>query len=199
MKNWTCGWCHTGRHDRCKGRVPNQDALLACGCCGDQPEKCNSCQSAEDVSGWQCVDRGACADRLAARSAANPLREELATVIRLGGIARRRALHERTVRQIRTAVAACGIDDEIGHDVAADLPLRRPRRPSAPKQPTACMCGCGGLTKGGRFQPGHDMKLKGRLQRAASGGDFDAVARLRDLGWKVPEDAPTHPELALAG
>jgi hypothetical protein len=26
-----------------------------------------------------------------------------------------------------------------------------------------CLCGCGGHTKGGRFLPGHDARLRGKL------------------------------------
>jgi hypothetical protein len=28
-----------------------------------------------------------------------------------------------------------------------------------------CLCSCGGMTKGGRFLPGHDMRLFGELRR----------------------------------
>lgn len=35
-----------------------------------------------------------------------------------------------------------------------------------------CLCGCGDqpTSKGGRFLPGHDMKLRGKLTRAAEAG-----------------------------
>ena len=43
---------------------------------------------------------------------------------------------------------------------AAKMPalpkMPRMRKAAAPK---ACSCGCGGLTRGGRFIPGHDAKL----------------------------------------
>jgi hypothetical protein len=29
--------------------------------------------------------------------------------------------------------------------------------------PRPCECGCGGMTEGGRFRPGHDAKLASRL------------------------------------
>ena len=44
----------------------------------------------------------------------------------------------------------------------------------------ACLCGCNVVTKGGRFKPGHDMKLRGALLKA---GD---VKRLQALGWARP-------------
>jgi hypothetical protein len=39
--------------------------------------------------------------------------------------------------------------------------------------PRPCECECGGMTKGGRFQPGHDAKLASQLlaeARAAEEG-----------------------------
>ena len=31
--------------------------------------------------------------------------------------------------------------------------------------PRSCLCGCGGTTRGGRFKPGHDVRLHGELKR----------------------------------
>lgn len=47
-----------------------------------------------------------------------------------------------------------------------------------------CECGCGGQTRGGRFQPGHDAKLKGSLLRRAAGGETAAQEELRRRGWE---------------
>jgi hypothetical protein len=46
-----------------------------------------------------------------------------------------------------------------------------------------CECGCGGHTKGGRFLPGHDAKLKKQLIGQALGGKKRARNRLEKLGW----------------
>ncbi|MEA3188565.1 MAG: hypothetical protein QOD99_2395 [Chthoniobacter sp.] len=46
-----------------------------------------------------------------------------------------------------------------------------------------CECGCGATTKGGRFLPGHDAKLKKELIGAALGGSKRAEAKLEKLGW----------------
>lgn len=46
-----------------------------------------------------------------------------------------------------------------------------------------CECGCGVTTKGGRFLPGHDAKLKKQLIRLALSGKKRAVNRLEKLGW----------------
>lgn len=32
-----------------------------------------------------------------------------------------------------------------------------------------CMCGCGDETKGGKFRPGHDQKLRAAIEDAAGG------------------------------
>jgi hypothetical protein len=46
-----------------------------------------------------------------------------------------------------------------------------------------CLCGCGGQTKGGRFLPGHDAKLKKVLLTDARAGKKRAVNKLEKLGW----------------
>lgn len=39
-----------------------------------------------------------------------------------------------------------------------------------------CECGCGDRTKGGKFLPGHDQKLRAEIERAAGG-----ILKLRSL------------------
>ncbi|HVF70063.1 MAG TPA: hypothetical protein VM940_00460 [Chthoniobacterales bacterium] len=46
-----------------------------------------------------------------------------------------------------------------------------------------CLCRCGGRTKGGRFLPGHDAKLKKALLADARAGKKRAVNKLEKLGW----------------
>jgi len=46
-----------------------------------------------------------------------------------------------------------------------------------------CLCGCGGRTKGGRFLPGHDAKLKKALVADARAGKERAASKLEKLGW----------------
>ena len=61
------------------------------------------------------------------------------------------------------------------------------------RSPKACDCGCGDQTKGGRFLPGHDARLKGRLLTQLREGNArdrtQAEKRLRDNGWDkfIPE------------
>lgn len=60
---------------------------------------------------------------------------------------------------------------------------------STRRQPRECMCGCGETTKGGKFLPGHDAKLKSQLltvsrsDEAAAPERKKARAKLRRLGW----------------
>lgn len=51
------------------------------------------------------------------------------------------------------------------------------------RSPRECDCGCGGMTKGGLFLPGHDAKLKSRLKRFARRGDGGAFDQLVERGW----------------
>jgi hypothetical protein len=44
------------------------------------------------------------------------------------------------------------------------------------------------MTKGGRFLPGHDAKLKGFLKAAARDGLEDAFDKLMAFGWAQPSD-----------
>ena len=37
--------------------------------------------------------------------------------------------------------------------------------PERPRKGRECLCSCGGTTRGGRFLPGHDMRLYGELKR----------------------------------
>lgn len=78
---------------------------------------------------------------------------------------------------------------------------------SAEKNNNSCLCGCGGRT-GSRFAPGHDMRLKGQLKRAAEGPSGLSIKQQRliaELGWekyidggkvkplKKSDKAPGHP------
>jgi hypothetical protein len=206
---WQCGFCGTGNHDRCIGGIMNRGSVLECGCKGHPTRvRCLDCGSTDsaELTGWRCADTHACGARNAAKAERNPLREVLELskadgrrareTDRLAGEARRRMLMERTSAQIQAAVTACGIDDELGHDVAADLgrPRTRPaRKPRAPRA-TEGRCICGGAnancaagplkTKGGKFAPGHDASLKSQLKKAVLAGDEAARARMIGLGWE---------------
>lgn len=65
-----------------------------------------------------------------------------------------------------------------------------------PKQPQPCGCGCGGMTKGGRFLPGHDARfhaaqktgrLAGAIAAHTSGAHGTAAAApARSSGYPGP-------------
>lgn len=194
---WTCGYCGAGNHRECRGAAKNLGKILrcACGCVGGRCLDCGN-RNPDELNGWACANPQDCADAVAAKAAANPLRPMLEEIYVLAGEARRQVLHERTVRQIRQAVAASGIDEEIGHDVAADL--ARPRRTRKPRvvRPAEgiCTCGCEGKTKGGRFLPGHDARLKSALRKSILAGSLEARQRMIILGWEkfIPADAEQH-------
>jgi hypothetical protein len=53
--------------------------------------------------------------------------------------------------------------DDTGR--ASHGPGRASERPREGRTPRPCLCSCGGITKGGRFLPGHDARLHGELKR----------------------------------
>lgn len=55
-------------------------------------------------------------------------------------------------------------------------PLPKLKKARKPKPAQSCACGCTGQTRGGRFIPGHDMRLKGILKRLEVGVmEFDKL------------------------
>lgn len=58
-------------------------------------------------------------------------------------------------------------------------------KPSSNGDAPRCLCGCGDRTKGGRFIPGHDARLKGKLQTAFRAGKLSASQKslINDLNW----------------
>lgn len=53
--------------------------------------------------------------------------------------------------------------DDAGR--GSDGPGRASSGPQKGRPPRACLCSCGGQTKGGRFLPGHDARLHAELKR----------------------------------
>jgi len=45
------------------------------------------------------------------------------------------------------------------------------KTPREGRTPRRCMCSCGGMTKGGRFLPGHDARLRSELVAQINKGD----------------------------
>lgn len=62
------------------------------------------------------------------------------------------------------------------------------------KEMPDCACGCGAKTKGGKFLPGHDMKLKSRLIKAIKEGPAaerkKALKESESHGWDLSSHVP---------
>lgn len=78
---------------------------------------------------------------------------------------------QKTGPKAVTPVAAPNVDAATPKATTTKSGLPKlPRLPRArkAKPPKPCECGCGGMTMGGRFIPGHDSRLKGwaiRIER----------------------------------
>ena len=65
----------------------------------------------------------------------------------------------------------------LGRDRGPEIPGPNSGRDEGRKTPREgltprpCMCSCGGMTKGGRFLPGHDAKLRSELMAQIKKGD----------------------------
>lgn len=56
-------------------------------------------------------------------------------------------------------------------------------KPKAGKEPRACLCGCGEMTKGGRFIPGHDARFHARIKTLeAQGVSHDEAEKIASQG-----------------
>jgi hypothetical protein len=61
-----------------------------------------------------------------------------------------------------------GPDDASEASDGQEEPRKRPREGHTPRP---CLCSCGGTTKGGRFLPGHDARLRSELVAQIKKGD----------------------------
>lgn len=172
-----CGHCKTGLHRSCKGavRVPitkkYPDGLLRCYCPDCVPQvRCLTCsnQFSDDVDPvtWLCLDAVVCAGRVSLQRR-NDSVWQLIQQCKSAGARQRRADRADRAR-IRAETANEPLDREAS---------RTPRPTSG-----QCEC-CGAPTKGGRFAPGHDARLKSRLRKASDTGDKAAYKQLVERGW----------------
>lgn len=173
-----CGHCKARLCKSCKGavRVPvtkrHPDGLLRCYCPDCVPQvRCLTCnnQFADDVDSvtWSCLDMDVCAGRVALR--------------------RRNDSVWQLVQQCKTASAnqrrADRADRARIRSQVVDEPLDREASTRVPR-PTSGQCECCGVpTKGGRFSPGHDARLKSQLRKASDAGDKAAYKQLVERGW----------------
>lgn len=93
---------------------------------------------------------------------------------KLSDFAHRRSQQEKARE---TAAEASGVSSEKrktakpqSASLAALPPLPKlPKGPRKSKPSKPCECGCGGMTQGGRFLPGHDARLHGWALRVERG------------------------------
>lgn len=82
----------------------------------------------------------------------------------------------------RTAERTAAWEENRRKHMATDTKEKAPRAAKV-KEPQACLCGCGGSTKGGRFLPGHDARYHARVKAAMTAGKTQEEAeRLASKG-----------------
>ena len=50
---------------------------------------------------------------------------------------------------------------------------------------SVCICGCGEKTKGGKFRPGHDQKLRSAIEKDVGGLESLKVIVEKHLGREI--------------
>lgn len=182
---WRCGFCATGHHGSCPGAVrakprgtdPKNQRLIKCHCC-KRDAYCLDCYETDpqqvNPETWCCYDRLSCRSRVESRLT-NDAVYRMIQQCKVSAVNARRRQRE-TAERIRQELDPDEIDE-------FDRPLEL-RSPKASKQPRECECGCGAMTKGGRFAIGHDAKLKSRLKKAVrQDGDMEALEELERRKW----------------
>lgn len=102
--------------------------------------------------------------------------------------------HEQTEDQLRALALEYTTKNNEGRQRMTATKSRKKSTPARTKKTSparevrSCLCECGDTTKGGRFLPGHDAKLKGRMQReyrdAKGKRERDRLERaFHDLKW----------------
>jgi hypothetical protein len=154
LGNRLCGFCKSPRdasgvHTNCPGAVANGDGQIIICPCKCKGLICRECRGTENIdpTTWLCIDRDACRLATQARRAAA------------------RAANGYTLPDVpvQSRKFAGGATEPRGRAVEGSRP-RKAKDGYDPKPfGSRCHCGCKGLTKGGRFLPGHDAKLKSIL------------------------------------
>jgi hypothetical protein len=192
---WRCGFCTSDNHRSCPAVVRNgfnikRDGngneisriprLVTCLCCGDdKPARCLDCGNPHsdlvDKLDWSCIDKFDCFQRLEQRLANSRLYQMLQECKSHSALVRKAARRDRE----RTLEGVPADEDE-----RLEWELAQARTPRRAARPTSGNCECCGLaTKGGKFLPGHDAKLKKILRASARTGDVSAQADLEKRGW----------------
>lgn len=173
----TCGHCKSGHHLSCKGAVrvllgkKTPHGVLRCYCQVCEPVlRCLDCGnqfSAEVIPQlWRCIDPVSCRGRIELRLRQSRLWRMIQECKTDSALVRRNDREDRL--RIRVQVG----------DEPADRAISPGSRPSS----GVCEC-CGAPTKGGKFAPGHDARLKSKLRKKSKAGDKTAYKELVERGW----------------
>jgi hypothetical protein len=193
-RNWISGFCSTERHaseakaaewhQRCKGafdrppdeRNGNARRVALCSCPEHDTElRCCRCGHSHlaavdfDPLFRECADTEACiARQLAQREVAlNSDQVRMLNECLAAGRAERAA---RTAEREQRAAQAAESTREPVQVTGDPATPRRGATKKSGRAPRQCLCGCGGMTKGGRFLPGHDAKYHAAQKRLAQEG-----------------------------
>lgn len=201
---WTCQFCKNGLCGSCPGRVDaplgegkSEPWFCECGK-GHRTPYCTLCKNEHpdevNPDEWVCVDSDVCYGRVRARQENSELWQMLQRCKSAAALARKsERLRVSQALIDMDPVADQSIEQEHAALLAAEEQAKaerkaRPRQtPPRPKS-GVCECGCGGATRGGRFQPGHDAKLASRLKDRVRAGDASAYAEMVRRNWtkKLP-------------
>jgi hypothetical protein len=181
---WRCGFCASGNHSSCPAMVRNgsRERLVLCRCCGSEAHpRCLDCgvsDSGVHPEHWECLNPLECKARIALRQRNDPVYQMIQRCKSDAAI-RRRARS----RDIERMLAEIDPDEDARLDelMLTAVRLGAPRL-SRKALAGTCVC-CGGPTRGGQFQPGHDAKYKSRLRGRAKSGEVAAQAELEQRGW----------------
>lgn len=181
------GWCESGHHHLCPGVLPDaafqgegknakrMDVKCACDCAHDRCRVCGR-RGLELDDTNRCADAEDCHEYMKAKPK-HPAVQQIEQ-IRHESAEKARKSRENNRRSACASKSAEGRDDT-----------------SERQREGRCHC-CGGATKGGRFLPGHDAKLKGMLNRE---GTPEAMAERAARGWDQPTDEETAAVIGLDG
>lgn len=135
----------------------------------------------------------------------NTTHADAKTVDALAAIAKGKRVHHNTLKSLvrRGLVDKIGRLTDAGREAAfwietvrvdhvktaplAEAPKADADKPKRSRKMRPCTCGCGGMTGGGKFLPGHDARWAGEVGRAAgqtlalSATEADALAAVADL------------------
>lgn len=142
--SYRCGFCGTGDHELCPVGLRNGNgSLLRCSCPCNSPQdrrclRCGEKGTIENISpDWICYLEAECSVRVAKLIAGNPIHDRIDRAYRAAKAERVAQAKQRAKQREATYSARGGTPD--------------------------CLCGCGGTTRGGLFQPGHDSRYMSKL------------------------------------